>query len=226
MLFNINLLESIGLLEWTELREWIGYLASVVVAVSLTMSSIKRLRWLNMFGSGVFAFYGFAIHAYPVGVLNLFIVFVNIYYLRQMYSAKDSFKAIKVNNNDAYLEYFIDFYSQQITNFFPSFSKDMYSEELSDSVVSVLLIRNAVVAGVFIGVREGQDLRVVLDFVAPAYRDLKPGEFIYQKNKTMFNELGLERFKCLSTNKAHQKYLSKMGFGFEGSASEVFVKSL
>ncbi|HSV76380.1 MAG TPA: hypothetical protein VLH37_05040 [Bacteroidales bacterium] len=61
--------------------EWIGYIASVVVAVSLMMVSIVKLRWLNLVGSAVFSFYGFAIGAYPVGVLNLFIALVNIYYL-------------------------------------------------------------------------------------------------------------------------------------------------
>jgi hypothetical protein len=212
MLFNISLLE------------WIGYLASVIVAISLTMSSIKRLRWLNLIGAAVFSFYGFAIQAYPVGGLNLFIVFANIYYLIRMYSYKESFKAIVVKNTDVYLQYFIEFHSKQISSFFPNFKQDVYLDNLSDNVVSILLIRNAVVAGVFIGVREGDDLRVVIDFVAPAYRDLKPGEFIYQNNKTLFSELGVQKFRCVSGNKIHKKYLAKMGFSFENAKNEVYVK--
>lgn len=214
MLFNISLLE------------WIGYLASVVVAISLTMSSIKRLRWLNLAGAAVFSFYGFAIHAYPVGYLNLFIVFANIYYLRQMYSFKDAFKAIEVKNTDAYLQYFVEFYKKQISDFFPNFNKEIYMESPKEDVVSILLIRNAIVAGVFIGVREGENLRVVLDFVAPAYRDLKPGEFIYKKNKALFTELGVTTFKCVSGNEVHQKYLRKMGFVFENKKKVTYVKSV
>ena len=67
MLFNISWLE------------WVGYVSSVLVAVSLTMSSIKKLRWYNLMGAAIFSFYGFAIQAYPVGVLNLFIVLANVY---------------------------------------------------------------------------------------------------------------------------------------------------
>ena len=43
------------------LLEWVGYLGSVLVSVSLTMSSIVKLRWFNLVGAGIFSFYGFAI---------------------------------------------------------------------------------------------------------------------------------------------------------------------
>ena len=42
MLFNISWLE------------WVGYVSSVLVAVSLTMSSIKKLRWYNLMGAAIF----------------------------------------------------------------------------------------------------------------------------------------------------------------------------
>ena len=53
------------------LIEWIGYAGSVIVAVSLTMSSIKKLRWYNLVGAAVFSFYGFTIGALPVGILTV-----------------------------------------------------------------------------------------------------------------------------------------------------------
>ena len=214
MLFNISLLE------------WIGYLASVVVAVSLTMSSIKRLRWYNLIGAAVFSFYGFAIHALPVGFLNLFIVFANIYYLVKMYSYKASFKALMVMNTDVYLQYFVEFHKNQINAFFPKFKKDVYLENLSENIISILLIRNAIVAGVFVGVREGNDLRVVIDFVSPEYRDLKPGDFIYKQNKALFEKYNIKNFRCSSENKIHQKYLIKMGFVFESAENSVYVKAV
>ena len=36
------------------LLEWIGYTASLIVLVSLLMSSIKKLRWINLFGALIF----------------------------------------------------------------------------------------------------------------------------------------------------------------------------
>ena len=37
------------------LLEWIGYIASLIVLVSLLMSSIKKLRWINLFGALMWA---------------------------------------------------------------------------------------------------------------------------------------------------------------------------
>ena len=64
MLLNISILE------------WLGYLSSVIVAISLTMSSIIKLRWFNLVGAAAFSFYGFMIGSLPVGFLNLFIVWI------------------------------------------------------------------------------------------------------------------------------------------------------
>ena len=65
--------------------EWGGYLASVVVAISLMMSNIKKLRWLNLLGATLFVAYGMAIQAYPVAAVNFFIVLIDAYYLVVIY---------------------------------------------------------------------------------------------------------------------------------------------
>ncbi len=69
--------------------EWLGYLASLIVLVSLLMSSIVKLRWINLLGSSLFSLYGFMIGALPVGFMNLGIVFINIYYLIQIYRTNE-----------------------------------------------------------------------------------------------------------------------------------------
>lgn len=65
--------------------EWVGYLASVLVAISLMMSNIKKLRWWNLLGAGLFVAYGLAINALPVALVNFFIVLIDIYYLVKLY---------------------------------------------------------------------------------------------------------------------------------------------
>lgn len=67
------------------LIELYGYLGSALIAVSLMMSNIYRLRWINMVGAGMFASYGLIIQAWPVFVLNGFIVLINIYHLSRLY---------------------------------------------------------------------------------------------------------------------------------------------
>ena len=210
MLFNIQLLE------------WVGYIGSVIVAVSLTMSSIKKLRWYNLVGAAVFSFYGFAIGALPVGLLNLFIVLADVYYIYKMYSVQESFKSIRVDVDDPYLNYFIDFYKNQIKDFFPLFDKVVFKKD----VFALLLLRNATVAGIFIGVKEGHNLIIHLDFVTVEYRDLKPGEFLYKKNVDLIVNEGINKLICETSSLIHQKYLIRMDFNQQHDNKNIFEKNI
>ena len=53
--------------------EVIGYVGSVLVAVSLMMKNIYYLRRINLIGAATFATYGLLVGAIPVFVLNGFI---------------------------------------------------------------------------------------------------------------------------------------------------------
>ena len=68
--------------------EWVGYVASIMIAISLIMTDIVKLRVINSIGCILFAIYGFTVKAYPVGIINSFIFFVNSYYLYKFYKDK------------------------------------------------------------------------------------------------------------------------------------------
>lgn len=68
--------------------EWVGYLASIMIAISMFMKDVMKLRIINLIGSVLFAVYGFVIGAYPVAIVNTIIVFVNIYYIFYYKNAK------------------------------------------------------------------------------------------------------------------------------------------
>ncbi|MGO1298875.1 MAG: hypothetical protein ACTMIA_16505 [Vibrio sp.] len=61
-----------------------GYAASIMVAISLTMKNIIKLRIINFIGCIIFCIYGSLIGAWPVVATNAFISIVNIYYLYKM----------------------------------------------------------------------------------------------------------------------------------------------
>lgn len=69
-------------MNWLELY---GYLGSVLIAISLMMGDIRKLRWINLVGAGTFASYGLLIGAWPVAALNGFIVLIDIVHLWQIY---------------------------------------------------------------------------------------------------------------------------------------------
>lgn len=195
------------------LIEWIGYLGSVVVAISLTMSSIIRLRWLNLAGSAIFSFYGFAIGSLPVGLLNLFITVVNLYYLFSIYSRKEAFKLLSIRGDNAYVRYFLDYYQVEIRKFFPDFDEKTKTElEERGNPISLVTLRNAAVAGIFLGDQQGEEVKVYLDFVIPEYRDMKPGHFLFNKNISFFRNKGVKRIVSPAKNEKHLNYLKHMGF--------------
>lgn len=68
--------------------EYIGYLAMVLVALSIMMKDIKWLRILNMAGAIIFVVYGFLIESPPVYILNLILTVLNAYHLIKMKSVK------------------------------------------------------------------------------------------------------------------------------------------
>jgi hypothetical protein len=76
--------------------ELIGYVASVLVALSLMMSSILRLRLINMVGAMVFAVYGLLIGSMPVAAVNTFIVGINVYYLWRIFGAREYFRVLRI----------------------------------------------------------------------------------------------------------------------------------
>lgn len=70
------------------LIEWVGYAASIMIAISLIMTDIVKLRIINTIGCILFVIYGFSVKAYPVAIVNAFIILVNGYYLYKFYKEK------------------------------------------------------------------------------------------------------------------------------------------
>ncbi|WP_100753832.1 YgjV family protein [Vibrio salilacus] len=73
-----------------DMVEILGYAASIMVAISLTMKDIVKLRVLNFIGCALFTSYGLMIDAWPVVVTNGFIACVNVYFLAKMQIEKKS----------------------------------------------------------------------------------------------------------------------------------------
>ncbi len=202
------------------LLQWIGYIASVIIAVSMTMSSILKFRWINLAGAITFSTYGFLIGAMPVGFLNAFIAMVDIYYLYSIYSKKEVFEILEVRAENKYLVRFLQFHDKDIQHFFPGFA---YQPEMN--TMSFFVLRNMAVAGVFLAHRqEDNSLSVGLDYVIAEYRDFKNGKFIYLHLRKRLIADGFTKVIADCKSDKYAKYLSKLGF--EKNADGKFEKSL
>ncbi len=187
--------------------ELLGYLASVLVAVSLMMSSLLKLRLINLAGAIAFFIYGLLIGAYPIAAVNAVIIIVNLYFLYRIFSSKEYFKLLEVNSGSAYLHYFLNFYKAEIEKFIPD-----YRFAPSDKQLIIFVLRDMVPAGLFIGQRNEQgEFRIFLDFVIPTYRDFKIGNYLYYQSG-FFQQHGIHKLKSTPHNNAHANYLKRMGF--------------
>ena len=186
----------------------IGYIASAIIAFSMTLNSIVKFRWVNLAGALTFSIYGFLIGALPVAFLNGFIVSVDIFYLYRIYAKTELFDTLEIRGNNKYLLKFLKFHDKEIQNFFPGFS---YKAEIN--TISFFVLRNMAVAGIFLAHKEDESiLRVGLDYVIPEYRDHKNGKFIFHRLRQSFLDKGFEKVITNANSTKHIRYLKKIGF--------------
>ncbi|WP_187759724.1 YgjV family protein [Thiospirochaeta perfilievii] len=186
--------------------ELIGYLASILVAISLTMSKILRLRIINLIGAATFSVYGFLLGAYPIFFVNSFIVCINIYYLIKMFRNRDVFDILNAKSNREYLNRFYEHYQKDIKHYFPNFV-----EEDLDKYKSIFILRNMRPVNLVVFNEQSDGIvEILLDYTILEYRDFLNGEYLFslfKKNETNENQLVTK-----SNSKEHIKYLKKLGF--------------
>lgn len=196
-----------------DLLQWTGYIASAIIALSMSMNSLLKFRWINLCGAMMFSIYGLLIHSYPVAFLNGFIAGVDIWYLLGFYSKKETFEVLEVVPENRYLIRFLQFHDADIQKFFPGFG---YKPEMN--TVVFLILRNMAVAGVFLAHREENNcLHVGLDYVLPEYRDFKNGRFIYLRLSNRFINMGFSWVRAEGKSIKYSQYLQKLGFVLAGS---------
>lgn len=198
--------------------ELIGYLGSLLVAVSLMMKSLLRLRIINLFGALFFAAYGVLLAAYPVAVLNGLIVGIDMYYLLQMWRQRDFFTFLEVSSKSEYLRAFVEFYNDDIAEIIPS-----YSHQVEEDLLCFFILRNMVPAGLFVARVKGEEAIIQLDYVITNYRDFQVARFIFEDNAAFFAGRGVQRFVSEGGSDFHKKYLEKMEFVKKG---ELYVHEI
>lgn len=206
--------------------EWLGYTASFIIAVSLLMSSIIKLRWLNFVGAVMISAYGYLLGSMPVFGLNLAIAIIDAFYLYKIYAEKEYFKVLEIKENDSYLAYFMKYFKNDIRFYFPDFNFNCC--EHADTV-SFYILSNTRTAGIFIGQKfpDGA-LLVHMDYTIPEYRDFKIGNYIYIENERYFAHLGYKKFITMTSSPKHEKYLKKMGFSFyeKNNSQSIYTKPI
>src|SRR5512145_660877 len=188
--------------------EALGYLASVLVALSLTMTSILRLRVINLVGSACFTIYGALIGAWPVAAVNFAITLINVWQLGRIARSREYFHLLEVKPSSEYLSEFLRFHRTEIERYLPGFEP-----RPTEGQTAFFVLRDMVPAGLFLAEPHGTDgLMVRADFVIPGYRDFKIGDFVFHEKAEVFAKRGVKRVFSLPGNREHERYLRRLGF--------------
>lgn len=196
--------------------ELLGYAASAIIAVSLMMRSIVRLRWINLGGAIAFVVYGILIEAYPVAALNLVVVAVNVVHLVRLRRIDEEFTTVAMDPGDAFVAVFLDVHATDIARFQPGFR---FAPDDAATVLTVLC--DAVPAGMTIlGPATDGRVAVALDYAAPAYRDLRVATHLYEHDADILLRRGITALCSAPGSDAHARYLERAGFTRVGDRYE------
>lgn len=199
-------------IDWVN---WFGYLASLVILISLTMVSIIRLRWINFVGCVLFAIFGFMINSLPTALMNVGIAIINLYYLYNIYNTKEKFELLEEDLRSNYLKHFIEVNYEEV-------SKQITEEELRSQDKALYLLRDNNLAGIVVGERKGREFFIKLDFVIPPYRDYKLGEYLFTENTEYFKKNNITKLIARATEQSHRIYLEKIGFKENENSNQNF----
>jgi hypothetical protein len=187
----------------------IGYLASVLLALSLLVNNDLKFRWLNMFGCLAFIIYGILITAFPIILTNAILLLINVYYLIKTYNTKENFDLLEFTPGDKIISKFLQFYSKDIGSYFPGFKLSG-----NDNDIRFVTLRDMVIANIFVAELSADGVAYVkINYTVPRYRDYKVGTFIFEKEKDFLLGKGIRRVVYNNViNKEHTTFLEKMGF--------------
>lgn len=191
--------------------ELFGYLGSLLILVSMIMTSVVKLRVINLIGSAVFASYAVLIHSYPTALLNVCLVAVNVYQLVKLRNtAGKNYEVRAVSAEEGFVRWFIDKYYDDIKKYFPSFEIDD-----PDATEGFAVFFENRAAGIMLGKKTDDRFDILLDYTMPAFRDCSVGEYLYG----IMPSCGIRHLSCRSDCLAHIEYMEKMGFVSAGDGT-------
>jgi hypothetical protein len=189
----------------------VGYLASALVVISLTMTSVVRLRFISLLGSITFAIYGVLIESAPIVITNTAIIGINAWFLRKEFASGTSggvdLGASHIRPDSPFLQDFVAFHLADIHRFQPDFELPT-----GDDVTAWLLNRDGLPAGLLIGRRSGPTLTIDLDYVLGPWRDSRLGDWLFGRGADVFRRDGITTVRSFGSTDTHRKYLERMGF--------------
>lgn len=195
--------------------ELVGYVASGLVVLSLTMTSVVRLRVISFAGSLTFVVYGVLIESIPIVITNGSIMVINVWFLaRELWLAgthHPRLGASVIRPDSPFLLDFVEFHRDDICSFQPDFELPA-----GDDAFALVLTRDGLPAGLLLGRRSGDELAIDLDYVLAAYRDSRLGRWLFGPGADVLRDQGIGTVTATALTDTHARYLERVGFTRSG----------
>ncbi|MGP1594564.1 MAG: hypothetical protein ACTTH8_04880 [Treponema sp.] len=189
--------------------ESLGYLASFIIFISLTMKSIVRLRIVNAIGCLLFAVFAIKTNSLPAVAMNIGIVFIDMYYLYKLLKIKENFEILEVSKDNEIVRYFLEKNKAELRTFFGE-------EAYTKSSRVALYFRNTDIAGLAAySIREENNRKaayIAVDFVVAKYRDLAVGKQFFINDTGFWKQLGCTVLVVENPTPGHIAYIKQLGF--------------
>jgi hypothetical protein len=188
---------------------WIGYLASLFLAISLVVKTTLKFRWFSTAGQIAFIVYGICIGAFPVIIANSVLFCINIFQLIKLYRYQEKFHLVPVTSSNAIVQEFLRFNEADVATYFPAASfKD------DENKIAFVVLRDMVIANLFVAnLLENGIAKVEINYTIPSFRDFKVGRFIFDREKAYLLQQGVQQVVYERVhNESHLIFLKQMGF--------------
>lgn len=190
--------------------EIIGYTGTCLVLLSMMMTSVVKLRVVNVMGSLFSMTYAILSNAWPVVFLNAGLIMINVFQLIRFKTSKKSFYTVDIKEDNGAFKRFIKQYRDDIGLYYPDFDYSFGDAEIK------MIYSDDEIAGVFVSHQQGNTLNIMLDYTTPKYRDISVAKYLY----TTLQESGVSRFVTNTASDTHNKYLEKIGFKHKNGKME------
>ena len=194
----------------------LGYIASGLIVIAMSMTAIVRLRIVGFMGATAMAAYGVALGAWPVVGANTIIAAMHAVQLRRLMARGSRFELQPIASaSQWYLQRFIAFYADDIRKTHPEFDVAAFMRDVEHvDFKGFFVLRDMLSSGLFL-YREDpatHAIVIVLDYVTPKFRDLKNARFAYAELPRMVDSAVFRRCLVRPATDEMRRYFLRFGF--------------
>jgi len=146
--------------------EIFGYIGTALVIVSMTMTSLVKLRIFNMCGGFISLIYAICVNTWPVVVLNVCLISINLVQTIRELRSKEQIVALKAPKGDSLSSHFIELWKAD----FEKCNPNCNLQEIWNGDAHILYVGEKAIGFLMIG-QEGKGDYVL--YLTPANRTAK-----------------------------------------------------